>query len=111
MVWDEAETVSLPDTIADKICNSANGTWPHSFIVPKYASMMEYKQYAPSNHFHMTWNLKPARLQYWMDFTNVLSLTPWSARPNFIEDTDRPVPLVYLINGGENETKKLLRRR
>jgi len=26
----------------------------------------------------MTWNLKPARLQYWMDLANVLSVTPWN---------------------------------
>ncbi len=109
MIWDQAETVELPDALAQAICQSANPTWPHSFVVPRYASMMEYKQYAPANHLHMTWNLKPARLQYWMDFTNVLSLTPWQARPEFIEGVDRPLPLLYLLNGGESATKKLKR--
>ncbi|KEO74271.1 hypothetical protein [Anditalea andensis] len=107
MVWDEAETVELPEKLAQGICNTANPTWPHTFVVPKYASMTEYKQYAPSNHFHMTWGLKPARLQFWMDFTNVLSVTPWQQRPAFIEGTDRPTPLLYLLNGGEVATKKL----
>lgn len=107
MVWDEAETVALPDELAAKICEGANPTWPHTFVVPKYASMMEYKQYAPANHFHMTWNLKPARLQIWMDFTNVLSVTPWEQRPQFIENVDRPTPLLYIINGGENNAKRL----
>ncbi len=73
--------------------------------------MLEYKQYAPANHFHMTWNLKPARLQYWMDLANVLSVTPWNGRPMFVEKVDRPAPLLYLINGGELETKKLLSPR
>ncbi|MDT0677641.1 hypothetical protein [Autumnicola musiva] len=105
MLWDEAETVELPEKIARQVYEGANPTWPHTFVVPKYASMVEYKQYAPANHFHMTWNLKPARLQYWMDFTNTLSLTPWQERPVFIEGEDRPLPLVYLLNGGENRTK------
>lgn len=107
MIWDEAETVALPDELAQVICEGANPTWPHTFVVPKYATMTEYKQYAPANHFHMTWDLKPARMQFWMDFCNVLSLTPWQSRPAFIEGEDRPIPLLYLINGGEAATKKL----
>jgi L-fucose isomerase len=69
--------------------------------------MTEYKQYAPANHFHMTWNLAPRRLQYWMDMTNVLDVKPWSLRPGFIEGTDRTPPLLHLQNGGEAEAKKL----
>ncbi len=111
MIWDEAETVELPEKIAKEICEGANPTWPHTFVVPKYASMTEYKQYAPANHFHFTWNLKQARLQYWMDFTNVLSNTPWAARAEYIEGEDRPIPLLYLLNGGEKATKKLKRRQ
>ena len=105
MVWDEAQTVMPPEKLAKEICETANPTWPHTFLVPKHASMTEYKHYAPANHFHMTWNLKRARLQYWMDMCNVLSVTPWSAKPDFVEGLDRPVPLLYLINGGENQTK------
>jgi L-fucose isomerase len=108
LIWDEAQTVDLPEKLADFVSNSSNVTWPHSWIVPKYASMAEYKQYAPANHFHMTWGLKPAVLQYWMDLTNVLSVAPWQTRPGFVEGKDRPIPLLYLINGGENETKKIL---
>ncbi|PIZ15585.1 hypothetical protein COY52_09385 [Candidatus Desantisbacteria bacterium CG_4_10_14_0_8_um_filter_48_22] len=73
--------------------------------------MLEYKQYAPANHFHMTWGLKPARLQYWMDLNNVLSAAPWQARPRFIEGEDRPLPLIYLLNGGETATKLRLAAR
>ena len=53
----------------------------------------------------MTWGLKRARMQYWMDMANVLSVTPWAARPAFEEGVDRPVPLLYLINGGETQAK------
>jgi L-fucose isomerase len=107
MVWDEAETVDLPKELASFVANSSNVTWPHSWIVPKYASMTEYKQFAPANHFHMTWGLKPSVLQYWMDLTNVNSVSPWQKRPAFIEGVDRPQPLMHLINGGEYEAKKL----
>jgi len=107
MVWDEASTVSLPPKLAGAIANSSNVTWPHTWVVPKYASMAEYKQYAPANHFHMVWNMDAARLQYWMDLTNVLSVAPWQARPRFIEGIDRPLPLLYLLNGGEDTAKRL----
>jgi len=109
LVWDEAETVALPAKLSQAVCNTSTPTWPHTFVTPKYASMAEYKQYTPANHFHMTWGLKPARLQYWMDIANVLSVTPWQERPAFVEGVDRPQPLLYLLNGGEANTK-LMRR-
>lgn len=111
LIWDEAETVDIPEKLAKFVSQSSNETWPHSWIVPKYATMTEYKQFAPANHFHMTWGLKPAVLQYWMDLTNVMSVTPWQSRPSFIEGTDRPQPLFFLINGGENLAKKLRAKR
>ncbi len=105
LIWDEAQTVDLPAKVADMVANSSNVTWPHTWVCPKYASMAEYKQYAPANHFHMIWDLRVARLQYWMDLSNVLSVAPWQARPALIEGVDRPQPLLYLLNGGETETK------
>ena len=45
-----------------------------------------------------------------MDLTNVLSVTPWKEMPLFQEGIDRPLPLLYLINGGENNTKIKLNR-
>ncbi len=107
LIWDEAYTTSVPTKLGQAMCNLTNWNWPHTFVVPKYASMVEYKQFAPANHFHMTWNLPVSRLQYWMDLTGVLSVAPWAARPAFIEGTDRPQPLVYLLNGGENNYKMI----
>jgi len=105
LTWDEAVTVALPEKLAQAVCNTSSPTWPHTFVTPKYATMGEYKQYAPANHFHMTWGLKPARLQFWMDLANVLSVTPWQERPAYIEGIDRPQPLLYLLNGGELNVK------
>jgi L-fucose isomerase len=56
----------------------------------------------------MVWGLPVARLQHWMDLTNVLSVTPWVARPKFIEGTDRPQPLVHLLCGGEDNYKLMV---
>ncbi|MFO7897571.1 MAG: hypothetical protein R6V58_00750 [Planctomycetota bacterium] len=111
LVWDEASTVGLPDELARAVADTSTPTWPHTWVVPKYASMPEYKQYAPANHFHMVWGLPVRRLQYWMDLANVLSVTPWDARPDFIEGTDRPLPLLYLLNGGETATKLARKKR
>jgi L-fucose isomerase len=107
MIWDEARTTEVPAKLAKAMCELTTPIWPHTFVVPKYASMVEYKQYPPANHFHMTWDLPVARLQHWMDLTGVLSVTPWAARPKFIEGVDRPQPLVHLINGGEDAFKML----
>ena len=111
LIWDQAQTTEVPAELAKAMCNLTTPTWPHTFVVPKYASMLEYKQFAPANHFHMTWNLPVARLEYWMDLTGVSSVTPWAARPGFIEGVDRPQPLVYLLNGGEETYKKSTARR
>lgn len=108
MIWDEAYTTSVPAELGKAMCDLTTPTWPHTFVVPKYASMTEYKQYPPANHFHMTWNLPVARLQYWMDLTGILSITPWAARPKFVEGVDRPQPLVHLLNGGENAYKNMI---
>ncbi len=107
LFWDEAKTVSVPAKLENKMVNLTNWNWPHTFVVPKYATMAEYKQYAPANHFHMTWNLPVSRLQYWMDLTGVISAAPWAARPVFVEGTDRPQPLIHILNGGENMYKSL----
>ncbi len=111
MIWDQAKTVDLPAKLSNAVCNTSNVTWPHTFVMPKYATMGEYKQFAPANHFHMNWGLEPARLEYWMDLANVLSVAPWQNRPKFIEGVDRPTPLLYLLNGGEEVTKLALAKR
>ena len=107
LIWDEAYTTSVPAKLGKAMCDLTTPNWPHTFVVPKYASMVEYKQYAPANHLHMTWDLPVSRLQYWMDLTGIISATPWAARPAFVEGVDRPLPLIYHLNGGESVFKSL----
>ncbi len=111
MVWDEAETAELPAKLAQAVASTSTPTWPHTWVVPKYATMAEYKQCAPANHFHMVWGLAPRRLEHWMDLANVLSVAPWAARPAYVEGVDRPLPLLYLLNGGETAAKLARARR
>jgi L-fucose/D-arabinose isomerase len=111
LLWDEATTAEVPPKLAQALSQCTSPTWPHTWVVPKYATMAEYKHYPPANHFHMVWGLKPARLQYWMDLNNVLSPKAWAARPSFIEGTDRPTPLLYLLNGGEEHAKLALGKK
>jgi L-fucose isomerase len=101
MVWDEAGTDELPPELAQAVANTSTPTWPHTWVVPKHATMAEYKQYAPANHFHMTWNLPAARLEHWMDLSGVKSATPWAQRPAWIEGVDRPRPLVDILAGDD----------
>ena len=110
-VWDKAVTVDLPEKLTEAVSKTSTTTWPHTFVVPGYATMGEYKQYAPANHFHMIWGLSPARLEYWMDMNNVLSAVPWQAKPQFVEGEDRPLPLLYIQNGGETNAKMMLAGR
>lgn len=109
--WDEATSAEVPEKLAEALRDAADPKWPHTFVVPKYASMYEYKHYPPANHLHMIQGLSPARLEYWMDLNNVLSQTGWAARPDFVEGVDRPVPLLYLANGGEDNAKLMLGRK
>jgi L-fucose isomerase len=109
--WDEATTAEVPEPFAGALCNATSPGWPHTFVVPRYATMYEYKHYPPANHLHMVQGLSPARLEYWMDLNNVLSASSWAARPTFIEGVDRPVPLLYLANGGENSARLMLGRK
>ena len=111
MVWDEVASIDLPDKLADAVCRISTETWPHTFISPKYATMTEYKQYPPANHFHATWGITPPRLEHWMDLTNVLSDIPWANRKEWIESVDRPLPLLYILNGGEINAKLMLAGR
>ena len=109
LVWDEATTLELPAKLAEAVAATSTPDWPHTWISPKYATMAEYKQYAPANHFHAIWGLSPGRLQYWMDLANVLAVAPWSRRPAWIAQTDRPLPLLYVLNGGEVQAKMMRR--
>ena len=82
----------------------------HTLFTSIYASMYELKHYVPANYLHLVWGLPTARLQFWMDMTNVLSATPWQKMEYGREGVDRRTPLLYILNGGEDNTKMKLHR-
>ncbi|TKG97025.1 hypothetical protein EYV94_00950 [Puteibacter caeruleilacunae] len=110
MLWDEAETIELPDDLAEAVMRKSDYTWPHTLFTSKHASMYEFKHCVPANHIHLIWGLPTARLQFWMDMTNVLSATPWQEMEYAREGVDRPIPLLYVLNGGENNAKIALNK-
>ncbi len=110
MLWDEAETVKLPHDLAEAVMRKSDYNWPHTLLTSAHASMYEFKHYVPANHLHMVWGLPTARLQFWMDMTNVLSTTPWQKMEYGREGIDRPTPLLYILNGGEDNTKMKLNK-
>jgi len=107
LIWYGAVMTSVLRKLEKVMCNLTNWNWPHALVVSKYATMVEYKQYAPANHLHMAWDLPVPRAQNWLDLSGVLNVTPWQARPCFIEGVDRPLPLIYHSNGGEQVYKGL----
>ncbi len=110
MLWDEAETVSLPNDIAEAVMRKSDYVRPHTLFTSINASMCEFKHYVPANHLHLVWELATARLQFWMDMTNVLSAMPWQKMEYGREGVDRPTPLIYILNGGQGNTKLKLHR-
>jgi hypothetical protein len=46
-----------------------------------------------------------------MDLNNVLNQAEWTARPKFMEGVDRPTPLLYLENGGENDARLMIGKK
>lgn len=59
MMWDTAETVNVPGKLEKAMCNLTNWNWPHTFFVPDYATMTEFKQAAFANHIHMVGSITP----------------------------------------------------
>jgi len=113
MIWDQITTALPPEKLARAMCNLTTSTWPHSFLVPRYATMVEYKSgsFRESNHTIAIRGVSPARIEHFTDLTGVQSATPWAARPKFIEGVDREPPLVHLLAGGETQYKLLTLHR
>ena len=49
--------------------------------------------------------LNPSRLEYWMDLNNVFISYSLGFTLLFVENVDRPLPLLYILNGGEVNAK------
>jgi len=110
MVQEEAESVALPDALAESVCHASDYTWPHTFLTYDRLPAGRVKVGMPANHFHMTTGLPRRRWQHFSDYTLVLNHA-WEDVPACEEGSDRPQPMLWRLNGGETAAKMLLAGR
>jgi L-fucose isomerase len=110
MVQDEAQSVELPAKLAEKVCHASDYTWPHTFLTFDHVPASVAKMGMPANHFHMVTGMPRRRWQHFSDYANILNYQ-WENAPDSIEGLDRPLPMLYRINGGETAAKLMLAGR
>ncbi|MGC8745141.1 MAG: hypothetical protein ACP5SQ_00755 [Candidatus Saccharicenans sp.] len=110
MIQDEAESVELPPLLAEEVCQASDYSWPHTLLTFDHLPASLVKMGMPANHFHLVKGLNRRRWQYFSDFSGVLNYR-WENLPEYQEGLDRPIPMLYRLNGGEIQAKLLLARR
>ncbi|MBA3936499.1 MAG: hypothetical protein H0X38_03475 [Planctomycetes bacterium] len=104
MIQGEAESVELPQPIAEAFAHASSYSWPHTWITFKHVPASITKYGCPANHMHMVRNLPTRRWQYFSDYTNILNFQ-WEGTQKFTEGVDRMEPMLYRISGGETLAK------
>jgi L-fucose isomerase len=110
MVLDEAQSIELPAPLQERICHASDYTWPHTFLTFDHVPASLAKMGIPANHFHMVTDLPRRRWQHFSDYACVLN-GKWENSPDYREGFDRPLPMLFRINGGETTAKMLLAGR
>ena len=110
MVQDEAQSIELPAALAERVCHASDYTWPHTLLTFDHVPANQAKMGMPANHIHMVTGLPRRRWQHFSDYANILNYR-WENSPEFVDGLDRPVPMLYRINGGETAAKMLLAGR
>lgn len=110
MIQGEAECVSLPPLLAEEVCRASDYSWPHTFLTYDHLPASLVKMGMPANHFHLVTGLNRRRWQYFSDYACVLNYR-WENQPEYDENFDRPLPMLYRLNGGEVQAKLVQARR
>ena len=110
MVQDEAQSVELPAALAERVCHASDYTWPHTFLTFDHVPASLAKMGMPANHIHMVIDLTRRRWQHFSDYANILNYR-WENAPECVEGLDRPLPMLFRINGGETAAKMMLAGR
>lgn len=110
MIHDEAESVELPAPLREKFCHASNYSWPHTFLTFDHIPASLAKVGMPANHIHMVRDLPRRRWQHFSDYNLILNFR-WENTPEYTEDIDRPLPMLWRINGGEGRGKMILAGR
>ena len=110
MVQDEAQSVELPAAFAERVCHASDYTWPHTLLTFDHVPASQAKMGVPANHIHMVTGLPRRRWQHFSDYANILNYR-WENAPDHVEGLDRPLPMLFRLNGGETAAKMLLAGR
>jgi len=106
MVQDEAESQELPPVLAERVCHASDYTWPHTFLTFDHVPSSYAKVGMPANHIHMVMQLPRRRWQHFSDYALVLNYR-WENSPEYREGLDRPLPMLWRLNGGETAAKMI----
>jgi L-fucose isomerase len=110
MIHDEAESQELPEALAERVCHASDYTWPHTFLTFDHVPASLAKVGIPANHVHMVTRLNRRRWQHFSDYTLVLNRR-WENTPEYVDGLDRPIPMLWRLNGGETMAKMRLASR
>jgi L-fucose isomerase len=107
MIQDEACSVELPPALAERVAHASNYTWPHTFLTFEHITASVSKLGAPCNHMHMVAGMPRRRWQHFADIALILPYR-WENTTEFTEGLDRPLPMLWRLNGGEATAKMKL---
>jgi L-fucose/D-arabinose isomerase len=110
MIQDEAESQELPAPLIERVCHASDYTWPHTFLTFEHAASSLVKVGIPANHLHMVTGLPRRRWQHFSDYTLILNHS-WENAPEYVDGLDRPLPMLWRLNGGETAAKMRLAAR
>jgi len=108
MIQDEAQSNKLPAPLIERCCHASDYSWPHTFLTFEHVPSSLVKVGIPANHFHMIKGMPRRRWQHFSDYNRILNYC-WENTPEYTEDVDRPLPMLWRINGGEIEAKMLMK--
>jgi L-fucose isomerase len=108
MVQDEAQSVELPPLLRERCCHASNYSWPHTFLTFEHIPSSLAKVGIPANHFHMITHMPRRRWQHFSDYNLILNYR-WENTPEYMDGMDRPLPMLWRMNGGEVRAKMLMK--
>jgi L-fucose isomerase len=108
MVQDEAQSVEIPPLLRERCCHASNYSWPHTFLTFEHIPSSLAKVGIPANHFHMITQMPRRRWQHFSDYNLILNYH-WENTPEYTEGMDRPLPMLWRMNGGEVKAKMLMK--
>lgn len=110
MVQGEAESQELPPALTERVCHASDYSWPHTFLTFDHIPSSYAKIGMPANHIHMTTDLPRRRWQHFSDYSLILN-HKWENAAEYAEGLDRPLPMLWRLNGGETAAKMALAAR